>query len=379
MKKYLLGCMALGASFAFVACGGSSTSDIGNGGSGGSSGSGGASGIALADVPAKLASTYCDLYAKCFGPVWSLFLPGEDCVTRTQKSIEDGSFSELQGEIDAGKVVYHADKAQGCLDALAARSCDQLLQRDTPACDATVEGTVDTGGDCTIDADCKGQAYCKAGATCPGKCAPLASAGTDCQSDEQCQDGLSCDNNTKKCVKPAAKGQACQGGSEPDCAPPLICLGNNNSKGQTGTCMDPNAVFVSKAGQSCDIVNLKWCENGDPCVVQSVGAGGTLVASCGQKVAAGAACKAAVPDQCPSGQYCNLQPQSVDGTCTPLPTAGQPCAGSGSDQCGPYLRCDPASSTCKPLQRLGEACTDDMFCYSGHCASGGCAPPGCKQ
>lgn len=385
MKRYLLGCMAFGASLAFVACGGSSTSNIGSGGSSGSSGaagaagSGGTAGIPLADAPAKLAAAYCSLYAKCYGSLWSVFEPGEDCVTRTEKQIEDGSFSKLQGEVDAGKVIYHADKAQACLDAVAARSCDQLLQRDMPACDATVEGTVDTGGACTIDADCKGQAYCKSGATCPGKCAPLESAGGDCQSDEQCQDGLACDTTTKKCVKPAAKGQACKGGTEPDCAPPLICLGNNDSKGQTGVCMDWHNVLVSKAGQSCDPLNFKWCENAVPCVVQSVGTGGTLVASCGQKVAAGAACKASVPDQCPTGQYCKLGAQSISGTCTPLPTSGQPCAGSSTDQCAAYLRCDPATTTCKPLQRLGEACTGDMFCYSGHCASGGCAPPGCKQ
>jgi len=377
--------MALGASLAFVACGGSSTSDFSNGGSGGAAGnggaagSGGAAGMPLSAVPSKLAKTYCDLYAKCYGPLWSVFQPGEDCVTRTQKSIEDGSFSKLQDEIDAGKVIYHADKAQGCLDAVAALSCDQLLQRDTPECDATVEGTVAMGGDCTIDSDCKGQAYCKAGAACPGKCAPLESAGGDCQADEQCQAGLSCDSTTNKCVKPAAKGQACQGGTEPDCAPPLICLGDDSTKGQTGTCMDWHDVLIAKAGASCDPVNFKWCENAVPCVVQSVAAGPTLIATCGQKVASGAACKAALPDQCPTGEYCKTPANAIDGTCTALPKSGDPCAGSSSDQCDAYLRCDSTSQTCKPLQRLGEPCSDDQFCYSDHCASGGCAPPGCKQ
>lgn len=375
MRKYLLGCMAVGASLAFVACGGSSTSDL----NGGAAGSGGAAGIPLADVPAKLASTYCSLYEKCYGPLSALFSPGEDCVTRTQRSIEDGSFSKLQGEIDAGNAVYNADKAQGCLDELAARSCDKLLQRDSPACDATVEGTVDIGGDCTIDADCKGKAYCKAGASCPGKCAALQSAGGDCQTDDQCQDGLACDETTKKCVTPAAKGQPCKGGSEPDCAPPLLCIGDDESKGQTGTCVDWHDLLTAKAGASCDFLNNQWCENGIPCVAQSVSPTGAVTATCGQKVAAGAACKAAVPDQCPDGQYCALQPQSIDGTCTPLPKEGEACAGLGGGTCGAYLRCDASSQTCKPLQRLGEACTDDMFCYSNHCASGGCAPIGCKQ
>ncbi len=394
MKKYLLGCVALGASLALVACGGSSTSNLNAGGAAGSGGTGtggsggtgtagsggaaGASGMPLSDLPGKLASAYCALYDKCYGPLVSAMSSGEDCVATTTKSIEDGGFSKLQGEIDAGKVVYNGDKAQGCLDAIAATSCDQLLHHDQPACDAALDGTVPIGGDCSIDADCKGQAYCKAGAACPGKCTALESAGGNCQADEQCQDGLSCDKNTKKCVQPAAKGQACQGGTEPDCAPPYICIGSDTSKAQTGTCMDWHDVLVNKAGQSCDVTNFKWCENADPCVIQSVSATGTITAMCGQKVAAGAACKAAVPDQCPTGQYCKLQPQSVDGTCTPLPTSGQACAGISSSTCAANLRCDKTSQTCKPLQKLGEACSGDQFCYSGYCSSGGCAPPGCS-
>ncbi len=401
MLKSVLAIAGVSLATVLAACGGSSSSGTpadggagtgsggsagtsGNAGASGSAGGAGASGIPLGDVPAALAKAYCDLYDKCYGALVDISTPGEDCVTRTQKSIEDGGFNELSSSVSAGTVEYHADLVQACLDAIAGESCDQLLQRGIAACEAAVSGTVDAGGDCTIDADCKGaNVFCQGGGTCPGKCtAPLA-AGQDCDRDAMCQSGLSCDATTKKCVKPPGLGDACGGGVEAECGPPGVCIGQNVQQSKTGTCKTVDQILTATNGAACSPQDGPWCVGAVPCVVTAVDAGGNVTASCGAKVASGAACHLSIPDQCPTGEYCDITVQQLltgqTGACQPVPKAGETCAAplTGTAGCEAYSRCDPTTAKCVPLHRLGEPCSTDLACYSGRCANGGCAPAAC--
>ncbi len=414
MLKQRLAIASLGLLVGLGACGGSSTAGIkgtggtgggagasggtggaggGTGGasggsagaSGGSGGSAGSGGVPLGDVPGKLAKAYCDLYAKCYGALVNFSTPGEDCVTLTQKTIEDGGFNELQNSVNAGTVQYHADKVQACLDALANESCDQLLQRSIPECLAALTGTVDVGGDCNIDNDCKGAGvFCQASSACPGKCTKLLGAGQDCTRDAMCQSGLNCDSTTSKCVKPVALGNACGGGVDPDCGPPGICLGENTQQSQPGTCETASQILIAADGATCDPQNGPWCKNAEPCVITGY-ASGSIVASCSAAVASGAACHLAYPDECPAGEYCDITSTQVylgqTGTCTALPKAGQPCVTplSGLNGCEPYARCDTATNKCVALHRLGEQCASNIGCYSGRCDNGGCAPSACTN
>lgn len=365
--------------------GGSAGASGGTDGGAGASGGSGGSGVALGDVPGKLAKAYCDLYSKCYGALVEFSTPGEDCVTYTQKTIEDGGFNELTSSVNAGRVQYQADQMQACLDAIANQSCDSLLQRSIPACLAALTGTVPVGGNCDIDNDCKGPGvFCQANSACPGKCTKLLSAGQNCTRDAQCQSGLNCDSTTGKCVKPAALGAACGGGVDPDCGPPGICMGENTQQSQPGTCESVSQILLAADGATCNPQNGPWCKNAEPCAITGY-SGGSIVASCTATVASGAACRLAFPDECPAGEYCDITAQQVytgqTGTCTALPKPGATCAAplSGLSGCAPYSRCDTATNTCVALHRLGQSCTTDLGCYSGRCSNGGCAPSVCTN
>ena len=357
-----------------VACGGSDTtsggSDNGDGNSNGGAGGDGAAsapGVSLEELPAKYGAAVCEVFTSCAGDLFSLFRPGEDCSRTTQVTVEEG-LAQLLSAIDAGRVKYHADKVQACLDEVAGNGCAQLTQREPPSCEAALEGTVPQGGDCTLDAECEGEQYCKVGDACPGKCAPYAAAGEPCKSNDHCQSGLACDDNGH-CVAPARLGELCQQG-EPDCAPGLLCLGEDSTAGTPGKCYSPDQALKGELGDACAFTDGTLCAVDYSCEITSASpVGGTCVA----RVAANAACRAAIPDECPADQYCKLGQNPLEpGVCTPKPVAGEKCArGLGSAGiCAPYVRCD--DGLCRDIAHAGEDCHDDDTCYSGHCVNGAC-------
>jgi hypothetical protein len=61
-----------------------------------------------------------------------------------------------------------------------------------------------------------------------------------------------------------------------------------------------------------------------------------------------------------------------EGTCMPLPEAGEPCVEPlEGAACGPYTICN-AENQCVAISRLGEPCEADDACYSGRCEAGAC-------
>lgn len=362
-----------------VACGGSSSSD--GGGSGGSGGGGGS--IPFSELADRYAEALCQATARCFDPVFDLFLQGRDCETMVGEQIGASEFPRIEAAIAAGRVTYDASKAPACVAALAARACDALTQREPPECQAALDGTVEVGGDCTLDAECKGQTYCKSSGACPGQCAALEPAGGRCTDDGDCQPGLQCPGETLTCARPSAVGEDCGGGVAPDCAPGSLCLGDDQEEGVPGKCRSITSVFVGDVGASCGGFvsggsDFTLCKPNLSCALSFEGT--SLSGQCVEKFAANGPCKASFPDGCPAGQFCDTptSPPSLDGTCRPVPKAGERCGSPTSDGlCEPYHVCvfvgNEPRGTCRPMADNGAPCTTADQCWSGRCERGACA------
>jgi hypothetical protein len=337
--------------------------------------------VALGDLPPKYAAAACTAYENCMGAdLMKLFLNGADCAAVTEQRILNGTFPMIQSRIDQGTMRYDGAKAQACLNAIAARTCATFNDRDPPECLAAIDGTVDLGGDCTLDDDCKGSALCRSTTgTCPGKCTALLVAGQACAKNDNCASGLVCSSETKMCVQPVGADQKCEYG-QPPCAPGLLCLGKDDTAKTSGTCKSSAQAFSADEGAVCDPAKGQLCKTGLSCAA----AGVTVVPPAitfkcvkAGSYAAGLACKPAFPDACATGTYCKngTGALALDGVCTALPQSGEAC---GKDsQCQPNTVC--VAGTCRSLVANGVSCTGDAMCYSERCGSGGCeARVACK-
>ncbi|RYZ08259.1 MAG: hypothetical protein EOO73_09365 [Myxococcales bacterium] len=338
-----------------AACGGNDSSS-------GEPDGGAAEGITVEELPAEYARALCEVFTGCIGDLWSFFRPGEDCVKEFTITAEE-ELATLPDAIAAGRVKYHASQVQKCLDEVVARGCEGLSEREPASCQSAIEGTLAEGEDCELDAECSGNQYCKVASACPGECAPYEQAGEKCASNDHCASGLKC-SGQGFCVAPSQAGEACQQG-EPDCADGLICLGEDAARKVPGKCLVIEEVLDGKAGDPCSL-DESLCTAGFACEIKTVA---PLAGECVPRVAAGAACRAAFPDECPDDQYCQLPENPLNpGTCTAKPAAGEPCAkgvGAEANVCAPYARCD--AGVCRELAHAGESCSADETCYSGHC------------
>ncbi len=337
----------------------------------------GTSGPTIAEIPQAFTSIFCDAFTECVGPMAKLQFRGQSCEEEFGKTIADGNLSLLQGAVDDGKVTYHQDKAQDCLDAFAGRGCDLFTTRTPDECQEAIVGTVPENGACTLDFECEGRLFCKADATCPGACTVLQPAGTECSSSDECVDGLVCDDNLDVCGTPAGVGDVCDNGA-PNCAMGLSCWGNDQG-GETRKCISNEALFANESGATCDV-------SGDLCNVENYCAlevdtsvnPPVLVGTCVAEAASGGACKPAFPDQCPQNEYCKTPeagPQQFDGTCTALPGAGAACLSieAWTPKCVTGTAC--VNNKCETIARLGGSCASGNACYSEACVDGACVAP----
>ena len=385
----------------FVSCGGSSTGvggtvydalPAGNDGSGATAGNGGSvfdalpagsdsatGGIAIEALPAKYAAAVCAAYQNCLGPaVSSMFFGGADCVELTTQRLENGTFALMQQKITVGTIRYDGNKAQACLDAISKLSCDGLLQRDQPECLAALDGLVALGGDCDLNEECAGSAICQSSTgICPGKCVALLSAGQACVADGECDNGLQCSSETQLCVKPAIVGESCEYGSPP-CGPGLLCLGKDDANKTPGVCRNAIDALSATAGAACDPAAGILCAPGVSCVADHLDLlAAKLVWTCVETgtYTAGGACKLGLPEACATGSYClaGAGLAVLNGVCTAIPDAKQPCGTGFGAQCQPGAVC--VAGLCQNYAANGVSCTGNGMCYSGYCGStGGCQP-----
>ncbi|MBK7580029.1 MAG: hypothetical protein IPI67_07455 [Myxococcales bacterium] len=345
------------------ACGGDSDSGLGS------------KDVPIDDVPKLYADAVCKVSEKCLAGLAEVFSGGESCRGNYETAIGE-ELPRIKQAIEAGRVVYDGKKLDACLSAIAKRDCG--ASGEPAECTAAIDGTVAEGGDCQLDAECKGgNAYCKVGASCPGKCAPKELAGGPCKNESDCAGDLKCSETTQKCFVPATLDQACEGGgTAPECGGSLFCIGSEDEAKKTGTCKPFDQAFSGKKGEPCFFNGAPACTADLRCIVESYDAtAGKLVTACGTGFAAGAACKVAIPDACPIDQFCKVPKDTIDGTCTPKPKAGEPCEPQFDNfVCAAGTRCEDGN--CRPLQSLGAQCSVDDVCISGNCFNGGCAPSG---
>jgi hypothetical protein len=348
---------------------------------------GGSGGIAFEALPAMYAQAICTAYQNCLGPIFSLFLSGTDCVDLTTKRLENGTIALTKQKIQAGTVAYDGNKIQACLDVLSNLSCDGMLTRDQPQCLAALDGLVARGGDCDLNEECAGSAICRSEyGSCPGTCVALLSAGQACVADGDCSDGLQCSSETNLCVKPAAAGDSCEYGSPP-CSPGLLCLGKDDTNKTSGVCRSATGALRAAEGAACDPAAGILCSPGVSCVADHLDIiAGKVIWTCVTTgtYAVGGACKPGFPEACAAGTYCLISSKltPLNGTCTAIPDAQQPCGTGFGAQCKPGAVC--VADVCQKYAADGVSCTGDDMCYSGYCGTdgegttGGCQPrPGC--
>jgi len=358
------------------ATGGSSAASGGSSGSAGSSGTG----IPLADAPKAYATAYCAVLDRCEGFLYDLLTAYEDCAALTEERLKQSGFDALSAAVDDGRVEYHGDRMQDCLDAMVARSCDMLTTRGIPECEAALTGTAKKGESCELNEECEGSLICETNGTCPGTCVERYSAGKPCSVDDECADGLVCSSVTQHCAEPAHDGEPCEGGVEVQCEPGFFCSGANADKMQPGACVSVDAVTLAGKGEACDPTGGVLCESDLSCVVTGI-KNKVLTWECQTPAKSGGDCGVGLPEACIDGEYCPLTTVDIvagtyTATCVPLPGAGEACAkrplAGLMPACAPYMRC--GGDKCVPFRDLGESCASDDVCYSGHCADKACEP-----
>ncbi|MBN8615052.1 MAG: hypothetical protein J0L92_30930 [Deltaproteobacteria bacterium] len=320
--------------------------------------------IALEDVPAPLAPTYCALFDRCGNPfVDAAIFAGRPCEDAIEPILEDALLGQAAEAVREGTVVYHGERVDDCIAALDAVGCT-ISDLGASACTDVFEGTVAAGGDCAWDEECV-VGYCStADGMCPGTCAARIPEGSACPSGQGCEIGTSCATGTCRAVSNA--GGPCAGPEGRSCSGlDLTCVGATAMT--PGTCRP----FMNdgEVGDACSIAD-DLCREGLSCIFAGV-EGGMARFECAEAVAAGAACSRGYPDQCPDDQFCDTD------VCRPLPTEGQPCTA----ECLPGLRCVVATGAsmgeCTAPARLGEPCEGNQGCVSSRCEDGVCATAGC--
>ena len=354
------------------------TGAAGAAGAAGNAGAGGVVEIPIEDAPAAMAQAACGALARCATESGIELVYGdEDCVTLTTQTNYDAIYGTLAESMANDRVEYHADLMPACVEAYENLVCEEA-DHFPMACEDALEGLVDVGGSCWNSTECVSDAFCDIKLGCPGVCTNKLPANVACNDGDFCAPGLTCFQG--KCAPLAGESAACGGNVAPECQPNMLCVGGNVFTSTPGKCLPFDGLFDWPQGAACSVWDFELCAYPLHCAINTNVL--TLKGTCEPGVAAGAACRFSVPDQCPAGQYCALN-VGVNGTCTDLPGASEPCA-SGlilKNPCQAYHRCvetTPGTKTCYAMANLGEPCEGDEMCYSGSCSGDAtpvCVPP----
>jgi hypothetical protein len=337
------------------------------------------------DIPYLFAHAICSAIEDCEGSEFlTLSLRGKDCVEHTTLVFENRDYHYLEESVDTGRVVFDAESVSQCLADIRAQGCDVTNSRQPESCEQAIQGTVDVGANCVIDADCIGDAFCgpeQGVAECPTVCRDLLAAGEACERSDQCENGLVCAGGT--CASPPDENEtcclaesdiSCWDTAPAPCKRGLECTPDSSTQ---ATCKKISDVRRAKEDETCEPPILMCEVNGDKplsCVAIDSSTG-----ICREKVEAGGTCQAAQPSQCPVGQYCDAAGLAVDGTCVDLPGMYEPCRAENQIvRCAPGLVCDlyRGDVACVPINSNGSACDSDQGCFSGICGDdGNCAAP----
>jgi hypothetical protein len=241
---------------------------------------------------------------------------------------------------DAGKVVWHAEAAQACVDALASLTCDRATEEyRRPRCLDVFTGTLGDGEVCAFGGECiskecfTGDDMACAEACCLGTCigetpptpggigdvcrhapclegwcdgnlcVPRLSEGTACSFDDQCDLGLACDYWTDPF---AWVCRALPGAGEP-------CMSPCRELGQVCSSLTRACEPAGQLGASCiarhDCASFYQCD---------------ASYRCAEGAAIGEACSRAIPCADPRA-HCEYG-DGFEGTCAMPKPDGATCA-----------------------------------------------------
>ncbi|MFT7625484.1 MAG: hypothetical protein ACI9WU_004675 [Myxococcota bacterium] len=329
---------------------------------------------ALDEMSLWMAEAICERIEDCFFDFPGLF-EVTDCDSALHTTFRSGVIQQWVAAEETGNATVDLEAFQACIDSVAGASCSDLASLPGD-CGTAVVGTVAEGEACTWDVECAGANFCRIDDACPGVCTAAKPADAACAEGDLCAEGLVCHGDA--CVAGAAKDAAC-GADQPPCVFGLLCAGLDEEADQAGTCIEFSSLQTQKDGESCDALAGQFCEPGLFCLVDAIDGDANVTWACGSAAATGGACRPGLPDPCPAGEICVAPDGELDGTCTTLPGAGEPCLKGGMVEGTPLLFCRQATacssaSQCEAVVLLGESCTEDLFCITGRCADGTCAP-----
>ncbi len=340
---------------------------VADGSAGGSGGTGAEAPVSVAvdALPALYAKAECAAVARCFRQHGEIF--GDwDCLGYTEGFYED-QLPRWERAVADGKANYDGTAVERCLSEKSLASCADLLDRDSEACDAVLDGTTPLGGACSDQIECSGSAFCQfTGDQCPGSCQSRKAQGGLCMEDSECESGLVCVAQSY-CDFPGDIGDPCLGGA-PRCAPGLWCQDASDSA--PGECWSYEVVFSRDLYEDCDPFRDLLCKPGLVCALYDA-----ENAQCEEPVWSNQDyCSAGVGSLCPQNEYCSRPDGDLLGHCTEKPGEGEPCASVTAQSeaviCADGLVCD--GGTCRPWAHLGEPCVTSDVCFSGRCESNVC-------
>lgn len=311
-------------------------------------------------IAMSLAASFCDALGMCVGKSALLTITGrEDCLVHFATALEQSDLGTLKQSSADGHVAIDAAELEACYRDTRALGCKLQTERLPASCKRAIAGKRAIGEECSVDFECGEGAFCPLG--CPRTCQATKASNATCTRDDECQRGLVC--SAGKCAAPIAAGASCGASMGATCGLGMSCAGMTAA---AAVCQANSAVQVSELGAACDPSGSKLCRDGFSCAYTPTGF------TCQAPVAAGAACKLALPGQCPADSYCNARDVMSNGTCVPLPKAGQACV--LTDQCAPGHLCLPEGMKpmCFAWLNLGESCTRNEPCRSGSCEQGKC-------
>ena len=318
--------------------------------------------LPIGDLESTMQTLYCETFMDCGISFYSMiFKNTQECIDFFK---EEGNmdFSKIVAKVNSGAVKYDAVKAAACIAAMEETGCKIFDLPSPDICEGTFEGTVENGGECTIDQECISR-YCDIQAGCPGKCSPQAAVGETCNAGESsCVHGADC--NGDKCVDFTgiiADGESCDEAFQ-WCGENSYCMG--------GKCQP-------KLGEGDDCSEYEdACGKGMYCSPEkdnNVCVTGSIVEE------DGATCDPTEGTVCNPllNLYCHLNYNTFEGTCGAPKEEGDTCLDTTEEMyytCGEGLYCktELTSGTCTKLKDLGESCTTDNECESGYCDEGEC-------
>jgi hypothetical protein len=293
------------------------------------------SGVALKDLPSKLAAAECKSAVTC-----QQFPDQATCLASLQ--LQDTFFLTISAAVTSKQVKYDENLAGDCVSEAAATTCSFTGFQTNPndPCAKMFTGLVAAGGACFISEECAGGGTCQptdstcdpSTTCCPGTCkaAPTPAAiGAACQSTSDCVTGAYCAQTTMKCTAlVTASGGACDGID--GCVNPMICNYDFTTNKFT-TCLTPAA-----RNATCDPTTILGCID--------------------------------------ERDYCDAGTK----VCTPDVTTGTACGGASGALCVGYDQCDQTSMKCVALATSGQACTVDSNGFSNCIGSLQCTNATCQ-